>query len=495
MALLLVILVYMIAGICALMKYRNRISKQDFMAISHFVAAMILSILAEGLFPGMHIRITIFLQSLCFFAAYICLENDEEAIDNETGLLSRYSLWNDVSLMYESEYSSYLISVNLNNYEYYLQTIGSKKMNFLLKDVSQWLAKLSNDKVSVYHPKSGSFAMVLYDYNRENALRFAEKIRVRFTDEWIIDGTSVFFQPLVKMTGVPQQIRKDEQLYAFIENGSIEGMVMNSVNFIDEVSSSQRRLQIEMALDRAIKNDTLQVYYQPIYDVATGRIRSCEALVRMDDEELGMVSPEEFIKVAEKTGQINFIGEIVFEKVCQFLKEQTPQKYGMEYVEVNLSTVECMNPLVPSTIRSLMNKYGIDKSQISIEITESAVIHNKETMVNVMDNMQRSGLSFALDDFGTGNANFSYVLDYNFDIIKIDKTFLWAADGSAENAAILEAMLQLIKGLNRKAVVEGVETEKQRDYLVSKGVEFLQGYYFSKPLPEREFIDYIRRYN
>ena len=368
-------------------------------------------------------------------------------------------------------------------------------MNFLLKDVSQWLAKLSNDKVSVYHPKSATFAMVLYDYNREYALRFAEKIRVRFIDEWIIDGTSVFFQPLVKMTGVPQQIRTDEQLYAFIENGSIEGMVMNSVNFIDEVGSSQRRLQIEMALDRAIKNDTLQVYYQPIYDVATGRIRSCEALVRMDDEELGMVSPEEFIKVAEKTGQINFIGEIVFEKVCQFLKEQAPQKYGMEYVEVNLSTVECMNPLVPSTIHNLMNKYGVDKSQISIEITESAVIHNKETMVNVMENMQRSGLSFALDDFGTGNANFSYVLDYNFDIIKIDKAFLWAADGSAENAAILEAMIQLIKGLNRKAVVEGVETEKQRDYLVSKGVEFLQGYYFSKPLPEREFIDYIRRYN
>ncbi len=93
------------------------------------------------------------------------------------------------------------------------------------------------------------------------------------------------------------------------------------------------------------------------------------------------------------------------------------------------------------------------------------------------------------------NANFSYVLDYNFDIIKIDKTFLWAADGSEENAAILEAMLQLIKGLKRKAVVEGVETEKQRDYLVSKGVEFLQGYYYSRPLPEREFIDFIRRYN
>lgn len=490
-----VILVYLIAGICALMKYRNRISKQDFMAISHFVVAMILSILAEGLFPGMHLRITIFLQSLCFFGAYICLENDEEAIDNETGLLSRYSLWNDLGLMYESEYSSYLISVNLNNYEYYLQTIGSKRMNILLKNVSQWLAKLSSDKVSVYHPKSGTFALVLYDFDRDNALKYADKIRGRFTDEWIVEGASVFFQPLVKMTGVPQQIRKDEQLYAFIENGSIEGMVMNSVNFIDEVSSSQRRLQIEMALDRAIKNDTLQVYYQPIYDVATGRIRSCEALVRMDDEELGMVSPEEFIKVAEKTGQINFIGEIVFEKVCQFLKEQTPQKYGMEYVEVNLSTVECMNPMVPSTIRSLMNKYGIDKSQISIEITESAVIHNKETMANVMDNMQRAGLSFALDDFGTGNANFSYVLDYNFDIIKIDKTFLWAADGSEENAAILEAMLQLIKGLKRKAVVEGVETEKQRDYLVSKGVEFLQGYYYSKPLPEREFIDFIRRYN
>ncbi|MBQ1604443.1 MAG: EAL domain-containing protein, partial [Lachnospiraceae bacterium] len=344
-------------------------------------------------------------------------------------------------------------------------------------------------------PKSGTFALVLYDFDRENALRFAEKIRGRFIDEWIVEGASVFFQPLVKMTGVPEQICQDDQLYAFIENGSIEGMIMNSVNFIDEVSTGQRRLQIEMALDRAIKNDTLQVYYQPIYDVATGRIRSCEALVRMYDEELGMVSPEEFIKVAEKTGQVNFVGEIVFEKVCQFLKEYTPQKYGVDYVEVNLSTVECMNPLVPSTIRDLMNKYGVDESQISLEITESAVIHNKETMANVMDNMQRAGLSFALDDFGTGNANFSYVLDYNFDIIKIDKTFLWAADGSEENAAILEAMLQLIKGLKRKAVVEGVETEKQRDYLVSKGVEFLQGYYYSKPLPEREFIDFIRRYN
>ncbi|MDD6551596.1 MAG: EAL domain-containing protein, partial [Lachnospiraceae bacterium] len=203
----------------------------------------------------------------------------------------------------------------------------------------------------------------------------------------------------------------------------------------------------------------------------------------------------EFIKVAEQTGLVSQIGEIVFEKVCRYLHDVKPQQYGLEFVEVNLSTVQCMDTNLPDRFAEIMQKYGVTADQIDLEITESAVVNDENTMIHVLNRLTDMGFSFALDDFGTGNANYSYIIKYPFRLIKIDKSFLWGSEKNAENAIILKNMVGMISDLDRLAVVEGVETVEQKEKMIINGVRYLQGYYYSKPVPEADFTDYVKNFN
>ena len=133
--------------------------------------------------------------------------------------------------------------------------------------------------------------------------------------------------------------------------------------------------------------------------------------------------------------------------------------------------------------------------EINLEITESAVVGSESTMQDVLHRLHDMGLAFALDDFGTGNANYSYIMNYPFRIIKVDKSFLWNSFKSHDNEVIFDNMISLIRGLRREAVVEGVETEDQKDRLVKDGVRYLQGYFYSKPVPEDEFLNYVKQFN
>ena len=216
--------------------------------------------------------------------------------------------------------------------------------------------------------------------------------------------------------------------------------------------------------------------------------------MRLKDEELGMISPEEFIPVAEQTGMIAQIGDFVFTEVCRFLSSGAPQHAGLQFVEVNLSVVQCMDTQLPKRLVSIAESYGVLSSEINLEITESAMVYSMNTMRSVMEELTKEGFSFALDDFGTGRANLSYLQNFPFRIIKVDKSFLWAEGESEDNHVIFENMLSLIRGLRREAVAEGVETKEQRDMLISHGVEYLQGFYYSKPVPEQDFMKYLEEF-
>ena len=164
-----------------------------------------------------------------------------------------------------------------------------------------------------------------------------------------------------------------------------------------------------------------------------------------------MISPEEFIPVAEQTGMIAQIGDFVFTEVCRFLSSGAPQHAGLQFVEVNLSVVQCMNTQLPERLLSIAEGYGVSTSEINLEITESAMVYSMNTMRSVMEELTKEGFSFALDDFGTGRANLSYIQNFPFRIIKVDKSFLWAEGESEDNHVIFENMLSLIRAWKRRS--------------------------------------------
>ncbi|MBQ1392080.1 MAG: EAL domain-containing protein, partial [Lachnospiraceae bacterium] len=213
------------------------------------------------------------------------------------------------------------------------------------------------------------------------------------------------------------------------------------------------------------------------------------------------ISPDEFIPIAEKNGSIIKIGEYVFEEVCRLYTENKLYELGIEFIEVNLSVVQCMNKKLGESFSRILEKYNLDASHINLEITESAAASNQRTLIDSVVELNNLGFTFSLDDYGTGYSNFSYMLGMPFSIIKLDRSILWSAMNPKtgmqdENAMMfLESTMHMMRRMNYKIVVEGVETIEQKKVLEEFRCDYIQGFYFSKPVPEDIFIDYVKQAN
>lgn len=490
-----IVAIYVIYGIALILKNLALIEKKNILYVSILCAGYLF-----GMVIGMidkYIRMTNFIQILTLASAFYLLENDETLLDKVTGVYNTNALDRDTYPLFHSSYRSFLLSIKLQDINNYRLMIGMNAMTQVLHQIGSWMLSIANENCHFYRVAPGEFTVLLYNSDKNNTDEIAEKIRSRFTQPWHYSDTDadITIPAQIWVSTIPDRISTEEQVLAFSESTFDSNLPQNQIIVADEMKNEQRRMDVNVAIQRALTNNTFEVYYQPIYDSTTQTIHSCEALVRMTDPELGPVSPEEFIKVAEQNGTVSKIGSIVFEKVCQFISEKKPEQYGMDFIEVNLSPIQCMDQDLPSEFQTIMMKYGVNPQQIVLEITESAVIRNKGLVNNVVQKLQNIGFNFALDDFGTGQANYSYVREFPFTIIKIDKSFLWAADKNQTDRAVLHNMLNLVNDLKLYTVVEGVETEVQRNNLVSNGVKFLQGYYYSKPVPQDEFLSYIKQFN
>lgn len=456
-----------------------------------FVAAIMISCFND------HLRITLFLQSLCMLIVYINIENDMLTFEEGTSLMNKAALMRETRLLFDgTDYTSYIISVRIRKNDLYEVTMGEEITSGLIRTIGNWMSQLSGDRTHVYHLEQLTYAVMMFNSTEEAALDKAAYILDRFKREWIYRNTPAVYTAQVLIGSMPYDISRMEQMLAFADRGYDVKLPSSKVLFAGEVMKSDaRRTMVEVAVNRALNENTFEVFYQPIFDSTTNRIHSAEALVRMKDKDLGYVSPEEFIKIAEQAGMVGKIGEIVFEKVCRFIYENNPRKLGIEFIEVNLSTIQCMDTNLPDRFARIMDKYGVTSDEINLEITESAVINSESTMENVLGKLLDMGFTFSLDDFGTGNANYSYIMKYPFRIIKVDKSFLWNSFKNHDNEILFNNMIELIHGLRKEAVVEGVETENQKNRLVTAGIRYLQGYYYSKPVHEDEFLNYVRRFN
>ncbi len=218
---------------------------------------------------------------------------------------------------------------------------------------------------------------------------------------------------------------------------------------------------------------------------------SAEALIRLHDEELGFISPEDFIPLAEKNGMIFRIGEFVFRSVCKAISEKRLEQYGLEYIEVNLSVAQCMQENLHKTLLAIMDEYHVPYSFINLEITETAVTVSKETLRNNIEYLRKKGVTFSMDDYGTGYSNITNVITYPFHIVKMDKSIVWYAMENDRALSTLKHSINMIKSLNMDIVAEGVETKEQSQALQEMGCDYLQGYYYSKPIPLDAFITFI----
>ena len=311
-----------------------------------------------------------------------------------------------------------------------------------------------------------------------------------------IDKFDLNLIPYVCLAKCPEDIDNFQSLISFGTDFH-EKLPYNGEVIHADGSTVKRMVSLLTGMDsiieRALANHGFHVYYQPIYSIEKKRFVSAEALLRLIDEKEGFISPEIFIPAAEKSGAIHKIGDYVLTEVFQFIASSEYKKLGLEYIEINLSVSQCMHHGLADSILESMSRYGVSSNQVNLEITESAASYNQSVMSENLEQLSAAGLTFSLDDYGTGYSNMYRIAALPLKIVKLDKTFV--NNQNSKMWTILQNTVRMIKELNMEIVVEGIETEEMVKKFSDLKCDFIQGYFFSKPIPQREFVEFIDRWN
>lgn len=421
---------------------------------------------------------------------YLKLENPETNLDRKTGLFNQTALVQYIGQLYGKQDSFSVISVLFE--QSVNQNMGNGAEEVIRMKVINYLSKIPEGRVF----KNAEDEVIMVLSNRNMAEEWAQKIQRYFEAEWE-QKKEMNLRPSILFIPDAYLVNKSEDLFYLIRyvrqnNTDFSGNALLTVN--NEMASEMyQEKEVKQLILSAMDADRVEVFYQPIYSTQQKRFTSAEALVRIKDENGNIVPPGLFIDVAEKSGMILKLGEIVFEKVCRFIKEKRIQQYGIQYIEVNLSMVQCADEHLAETYISIMNKYGVNPDMINLEITESASLNAKKILLDNMKCLMNYGIKFSLDDFGTGQSNLNYIVDMPVDIVKFDRGMTNAYFENGKAKYVMDAAMHMIHGMQLEIVSEGIETEKQYRTMEGLGISYIQGYYFSKPLPEKEFLEFIEK--
>ena len=426
----------------------------------------------------------------------ITIEKQEEKFNPSTGLLKSEIFYDmiDNAKSVSRPYSA--IFINIANHSLLSDYLPLSGMVALYSSVARRLEAIGSQlKISaeIYDLENGLFSVVLYGDDIEFANRYASYAFETLKHDCMVNGLNLTVLPSVCVFKFPEDTKSVEQLRLFLSDLR-NHKYSNGVNLASTYMKNKDytiMANMDTILKDAIENDRFEVYYQPIYSNEKNGFNSAEALLRLITPEYGFIRPDLFIPMAEESGAIHKIGLIVLEKVCRFISSDEFKKLGLDYIEVNLSVVQCMDKNLADKILSVCKKYDVNPSQLNLEITETASIFTQRNMIKNINRLFETGYSFSLDDFGTGYSNLVRIASLPLNIVKLDKSFTWT-ENSEDLKIILENTINMIKKMNMKIVVEGVETEEMLKRFKDLGCEYIQGYYFSKPLPEYDFINYIK---
>ena len=425
------------------------------------------------------------------------LENPEANLDRETGAFNSHALLEYMRQEYEKDHTFAVLLISLGQYQ--SSGFAIRQVEFVLRWIVKYLQSISGIKVF----KNVERELVVVCPDEETLEHALEKIKERFEGAWNIEedgkGGTVTLEPVYLIMPDSTVARGAEEVFHLFKYFKVENDKMGKDNTIridrEMVRENRDREDMQERILAALAEDRIEVFYQPIYSTKKKCFVSAEALVRIRCEDGSILPPGKFIPVAEQTGLISQLGETVFEKTCRFIKEQNPRQYGIEYIEVNLSVRQCETRDLAKTYIQIIQKYGVDPAMINLEITETASILARKILVENMQILIRQGVSFSLDDFGNGQSNLNYIVDMPVSIVKFDRDMSQAYFENKKAKFVMEAAMQMIHDMKLKIVSEGIETREQMETITELGIDYIQGYYFSKPIPEKEFLKFIRERN
>lgn len=468
---------------------RKQLSKARCINIFFFAILNMIAVLVQ--FIVRRVQISNFALAVAVMLIYVTLQRPEDELDASSGAFNVRTFNRRGHMRLDSGNPFWIFAMEINNMAIVNSSFGLNGGNQVMKEVADRFMSRLRKNQHLYRLSGVRFA-VMFD-TKDDYEQFALRCKGILDAPVHVNGTKVQVTALACVIAIPEVTNKLSEVEDLIR------YYRNSVNVSEEIitadkdsiEKARRREMVDYAIQNAINNRTFEVYYQPIYCVKDKSFSGCEALIRLKDEKLGFISPDEFIPIAEQNGKIIEVGRFVIEEVCRFIKTERLQERGITFVDINLSVIQCMHPEIISDIEQTLEKYDVPRSMVNLEITETASAGSYAMLQTKLNELHSNGFTISLDDFGTGFASVEYLINFPFDVVKLDKALVWAYMSTKKYEPILQHYMPMLHSLGTRIVAEGVETLEMVNALIDLGCDFLQGYYYSRPIPKDKFLEFI----
>ena len=479
---------YLALGIILLIRYRRRLRKSFLIGALAYHGILIVGNIVRILLPQ-YLVMNVFCL-LAILVIYLSFENPDLYISDRGPAFNTraFTDWLDDP---QHRKGNRVLGFAIRNYNDERSMYGGLQMDQGLGLIISYLGK-QFPQFLLFYLRGGNFALAGAETADWEGVR--RDISERFQKPWQAESADLYLSVTYVEIGLTERTVSSDRIvnmliYALDEAGEsadIEQTLMSK----EKLQEFDRQIETKRWLDRALDQDLVEVFLQPITDSQTQRVVAAEALARLRNEDGELIPPGLFIPVAEKNGQINQLGIQVLRKVCAFIRDHGLREMGLRWINVNLSPIQCMHSDLPRLFSSILQEYGVPADQIHLEITEESMI-NFGKQEHQIEGLLHYGFQIALDDYGSGFSNLHQVKKFSFSNIKLDMSIVW--DYIRDRDSLLPALVDAFKQMGFSITAEGIETREMAEAMAGIHCDYLQGYYYSKPLPMEDFVRYISK--
>lgn len=488
-----VALFYLVASVIHLIHYRKTLQAGRFASIFIMIPAIILAVAVQFVFP--ELLIESFVISIC--SLYVCLVviRPEENIDSETGLLRLPAYVDTIRKAEITKRHMVFVFIDISNFRTLNRSLGYRSSSSLSLEVAKMISEeCQNNRIHAeyYYIGEGKYRLIVENNDRPLVPEFAKNIQKKLSDGFTFREIEISLLANVSVAHWPENLQDEKGVMLFGSQFD-ELNYRQGVIYAKEIMSKKNfdiLKDLDGILEDALTTRKFEVYYQPIYSLKKKRFNTAEALIRLKTEEHGFIPPDLFIPVAEQNGTIHRIGRFVLEEVCRFIASDEFKDLQIDVIDVNLSAIQCLEKNLAREISVILGTYNIRPEQINLEITETAAAFEQNEMLTNIENLSARGFHFSLDDYGTGYSNISRAIEMPLSVVKLDKSITKIGENTKFYAIGMNT-IRMIKDMNMDIVAEGIEDGETLRKFEEMGCDYIQGFYFSKPLPKDEFIQFI----
>ncbi|CAM4420713.1 EAL domain-containing protein [Paenibacillus alkaliterrae] len=410
--------------------------------------------------------------------------------DALTGLPNRSLFYNRLSYaMLHAKIHNLMLAVmfvDLDRFKLINDTLGHSVGDFLLQAVAERLQNCLREVDTLSRQGGDEFTVIIEKIAKEEAAHVAQRILYSFSQPFLIEGRELFITPSIGVSLYPADGHDIETLVKNADTAMYHAKEQGRNNYQFYTSDMNKmitkKMMLENALRKALERQEFTIFYQPQVSIQTNKMIGMEALIRWQHPEMGLISPTEFIPLAEETGLIVPIGEWVLRTVCSQNKAWQAAEYPPVRISVNLSARQFQQGNLADTLSRILQETRLEPQYLELEITESIIMQNIEKTIATLNELKLMGVQISVDDFGTGFSSLSYLKHFPVDTLKIDQSFVWDINICPKDTAIVTTIINMAHNLQLKVIAEGVETQEQFTFLKQQQCDEVQGYLFSKPL-------------